>query len=61
MKYSELKKKLRNAGCYIHKEGANHEQWFSPTSRKIFIVGRHNSEEVAPGTLHDILKKSGLK
>jgi len=61
MKYSELKKKLKNAGCYLYKQGANHEQWYSPKTDKIFQVGRHNSEEVAAGTLSDILKRAGLK
>jgi len=61
MKYSELKKMLKGAGCYLHKEGANHEHWYSPKTNKIFTVGRHNSQEVAKGTLDDILKKSGLK
>ena len=61
MKCSELKKLLKDAGCYLYKEGANHEQWYSPQTGKIFSVGRHGGQEVPSGTLNDILKKAGLK
>jgi hypothetical protein len=37
MKYSELKKLLKKNGCYLVREGANHEQWFSPKNGKTFF------------------------
>ena len=61
MKYSELKKILRQNGCYKLDEGSNHEKWYSPISKKIFQVGRHNSEDVPKGTCNAILKQSGIK
>jgi len=61
MKYSELKKILRQNGCYKIGEGGNHEDWFSPINNKTFPVGRHNSEDVKKGMLNAILKQSGLK
>ena len=61
MKYSELKVLLRRNGCYVQSEGARHENWFSPITKKVFQVGRHNKEDVKNGTLNRILKDAGLK
>ena len=61
MRYSELKKLLKKNGCYIKREGANHEIWFSPKTGNHFTVGRHNNQEVATGTLKSIRKDSGLE
>ncbi|MCL2434331.1 MAG: type II toxin-antitoxin system HicA family toxin [Clostridia bacterium] len=60
MKFSELKKVLRQHGCYIAKEGANHEIWYSPISNKTFPVSRHNSEDVKKGTLNSILNQARI-
>lgn len=60
MKQSELKRRLTANGCYKIDEGANHEKWFSPKTNKVFVVGRHNSEEVRTKTLHTILKAAGI-
>lgn len=61
MKYSELHKKLRKAGCYIHRQGKRHPIWYSPITGKKFPTGRHESQEVAKGTLDDIRERSGVK
>jgi predicted RNA binding protein YcfA (HicA-like mRNA interferase family) len=61
MKFSELKKILRDNGCYKHSEGARHENWFSPITNRMFQVGRHNTEDVKKGLLSRILKDAGLK
>lgn len=61
MKYSELKRMLRKAGCYKVSEGKKHEKWYSPITGKKFPVGRHDHEEVKPGTLDSILTDAGLK
>lgn len=34
MRYSELEKLIKQAGCYILKEGANHSIWYSPITQK---------------------------
>lgn len=62
MTYRELKRKLRKAGCYeVRKKGRQpHETWYSPITGKKFPVGRHESEEVKPGTLNSILEAAGL-
>ena len=60
MTYSELKKLLRQYGCYKIGEGGNHEKWYSPKTGKYFRVGRHNVEDVKKGTLHSILTDAGI-
>lgn len=60
MKYSELKKLLKQNGCRVDREGAGHEIWYSPITNKTFPVGRHDTKEVANGTLKMILKQAGL-
>jgi len=61
MKYSELKKILTKSRCYKQSEGSRHENWFSPTTGKIFQVGRHNAADVKKGTLNRILQDAGIK
>lgn len=61
MKYSELKKLLKKNGCKSVQEGARHEMWYSPITGKTFPVGRHDSKEVASGTLKAIRKQAGLE
>ncbi|MBO7651883.1 MAG: type II toxin-antitoxin system HicA family toxin [Bacteroidales bacterium] len=60
MKYSELEKKLRKAGCYPIGNG-DHPIWFSPITGKTFKTGHHKSEDVKTGTLNKILKTAGVK
>lgn len=61
MKYSEVKKLLKKNGCYILREGTNHEMWYSPKTGKTFPVSRHNSQDAKSGTLKSILKDAGLE
>ena len=61
MKYSELKKLLRQNSCYKIGEGGNHEDWFSPITNHTFPVGRHNNEDVKKGMFNTILKQAGIK
>ncbi|MFR8916401.1 MAG: type II toxin-antitoxin system HicA family toxin [Oscillospiraceae bacterium] len=61
MRYSELEKELRKAGCKIRREGASHSIWYSPITGKQFPVGRHRSEEVPTGTLKAIKRDAGLQ
>jgi len=60
IKYSELEKMLKKAGCTVYKEGANHTLWYSPLTGKIFPVGRHKTEDVKTGTLKSIMRDAGL-
>lgn len=61
MKYSELKKLLKENGCCLLMEGKRHEIWKSKITGEEFPVGRHNTEDVPKGTLSSILKSAGLK
>ncbi|MBR5403313.1 MAG: type II toxin-antitoxin system HicA family toxin [Bacteroidales bacterium] len=61
MKYSEIHKKLREAGCYIVRYGGRHPVWESPITGLQFETSYHDSEEARKGTLHNIKKKSGVK
>ena len=61
MKYSEIHKKLRDAGCYIARNGARHPIWKSPITGLLFETSYHDSEEARNGTLHKISRMSGVK
>lgn len=62
MKYNELEKKIKKAGCFdTGKQMAGHPIWHSPKTGKDFKMSNHGSEEVATGTLNAILKAAGLK
>ena len=61
MKYSELEKKLKVAGCRFYKNGDRHPIWFSPITGLYFEMSHHKSQEVKPGTLKNIIKASGVE
>jgi len=61
MKYSELEKKLKAAGCHWIRDGKKHPLWFSPITNKEFALSNHRGEEVKKGTLKDISNDSGVK
>jgi len=61
MKYSELERKLKKAGCYYVKDGKRHPIWYSPITKNEFQTSHHKSEEVKTGTLKSISKDSGVK
>lgn len=61
MKYNEVQKKLKKAGCYWVRDGKKHPLWFSPITGKEFALSYHGSEEVKPGTLKSISNDSGVK
>ncbi|MCD7834318.1 MAG: type II toxin-antitoxin system HicA family toxin [Lachnospiraceae bacterium] len=60
MRYSELEKKLKKAGCKVLREGVNHCIWYSPITDKTFPVSRHKTEEVPVGTLKSVMRDAGL-
>jgi len=62
MKYSELEKLIKKmTNCRFHHQGRRHPIWQNPDTGEFFEMSRHKSEEVAKGTLNDILVKSGAK
>lgn len=62
MKYKELEKMVKAAGCYdTGRQQAGHPLWCNPKTGKVFQMSNHGSQEVATGTLGKILKAAGLK
>ena len=60
MKRSELLKLLKQHGCKMIDHGSNHDKFYSPITNRKFIVWRHKAE-IPTGTLHEILKQSGIE
>lgn len=60
VRYAELKRQMRGIKCYVVREGANHELWYSPITGKIFPVSRHDGQEIPAGTLKSIKRDAGL-
>jgi len=60
MKYSELERKLKKAGCYEAGEMNGHPLWYSPKTDKYFKMSHHKSQEIAKGTLKSIEKDAGI-
>lgn len=62
MKYNELHKLLRKAGCRdTGRQRGGHPLWYSPITGVYFKTSNHGSEEVKPGTLKAILRDAGIK
>ena len=61
MKYSEIERKLKKAGCYFYRSGGNHQIWFSPITNKKFALSHHKSEEAPIVTVKSISNNSGVK
>lgn len=54
MKYSELYRKLKKAGCFLLRHGGRHDIWSNPANGKSAVVPRHGTGEVPQGTLKSI-------
>lgn len=61
MKVSELRRLLKSHGCYELQPGKEHDVWFCPSTGAKMRIPRHQSQEVAVGTLKSILKQAGIK
>lgn len=60
MKYNEIHKKLRAAGCYPIGNG-DHPFWYSPITGRKFKTSHHGSQEAPIGTKKSIARDSGVK
>ncbi|QFY90618.1 type II toxin-antitoxin system HicA family toxin [Magnetovirga frankeli] len=54
MKRRQLEKLLRQGGCYLKREGAEHSLWINPNTGKIEAIPRHN--EIKEGLALKILR-----
>lgn len=57
MKTSELKRKLRKAGCFRLQQGSRHEIWVNPKTGSRTTIPRHDAQEVKTKTACTILKE----
>jgi len=60
MKYSELERRLKKAGCFLDGEMHGHPLWFSPITKRRFKMSHHKNQEVKTGTLKSICKEAGI-
>jgi len=60
VKYSELERQLKKAGCKLVVADGRHPTWYSPKTEKYFQTSHHKSEEVKPGTLKSIKRDAGI-
>lgn len=60
MKYSELERQLKKAGCKLVDADGRHPTLYSPKTGKYFQTSHHKSEEVKPGTLKSIKSDAGI-
>lgn len=61
VKYNELYRKLRRAGCSLLQHGGRHDKWVNPANGKETWIPRHGTEEIPKGTLNSIYRQLGLK
>lgn len=62
MKYNELHRKLKAAGCFQTGGQINgHPEWYSPITNRKFKTSHHEAQEVKKGTLYSILRCAGIK
>ena len=50
MKTNELIRLLKADGCEFVSQGMKHDNWYSPITRAMFRVPRHQSKEIPKGT-----------
>lgn len=55
MKRRDLERRLRIAGCFLKREGANHSIWINPKNGVTEIVPRHS--EIKEPLARKILKR----
>ena len=62
MKYSELEREIKKTtDCRLFRSGSRHPIWKNPDTGELFEMSHHKSAEVKPGTLKNIIKKSGVR
>lgn len=61
MKVRDLLRKIEADGWYLVRTRGSHRQYKHPEKSGLVTVPGHLSDELAPGTLNNILKQAGLK
>lgn len=61
MRYRELAKRLRKLGCQDLRSGkGSHRMWFNPETNQVTAVPDWGSKDLAPGTVHAIIRELGI-
>jgi predicted RNA binding protein YcfA (HicA-like mRNA interferase family) len=61
MKVKEIIKLVEKDGWYLARTKGSHRQYRHQTKMGLVTIPGKLSDELAPGTLHSILKQAGLK
>ena len=61
MKIRDLLRLLRDDGWVLARTRGSHEQYRHPTKPGLVTVAGKSNDDIAPGTLNNILKQAGLK
>ena len=61
MKVREVVRLLEKDGWFLMRTRGSHQQFKHPTKVGLVTVPGSRGDEVAPGTLNNILKQAGLK
>ena len=61
MKIRDLLRLLADDGWYLARTRGSHQQFKHPTKPGLVTVAGKASDDLAPGTLHSVLKQAGLK
>jgi len=59
--WSELRRLIEGAGWVVWKQNGAVVKFRHPTRPGTIVLHYHATKQVAPGTLHTILKQAGLK
>lgn len=61
MTWAELERKIKKAGWRFDHHGGKHDVYSHPEKNIHLQILRHKTQEVASGTLRQILRDAGLK
>jgi len=59
-KFRELEEMLRDAGWTFHHATGSHYIFTHPTRGRVTVPFHGRNSDIAPGTLRDILKRTGI-
>jgi len=61
IKISKLIKLIEDDGWYLVRTRGSHRQYKHPLKKGIVTIAGKPNDDVAPGTLNNIIKQAGLK
>jgi len=61
VKVREITQLIKEDGWYLARTRGSHHQYKHPTKKGLVTIPGRLNDELAPGTLNNILKQAGLK